>query len=78
MYLNASCDGPLCVQLRSYDSVRDQLKTYVALPGVKVWIGTEYTNYALYELITPEVHRYFIPLYLLIVLYNFLLCYIMI
>lgn len=54
-YLNASCTGPLCVQLRSYDSVREQLQNYVARPGIKVWIGTEYTNYALYELITPVV-----------------------
>ncbi|XP_059201471.1 xaa-Pro aminopeptidase 2 [Centropristis striata] len=54
VYLNASCKGPLCVQLKSYDSVREHLKWYVAQPGVKVWIGTEYTNYALYELITPE------------------------
>uniref|UniRef100_A0A8D3D4Q4 X-prolyl aminopeptidase (aminopeptidase P) 2, membrane-bound n=1 Tax=Scophthalmus maximus TaxID=52904 RepID=A0A8D3D4Q4_SCOMX len=54
VYLNASCDGSFCVQLKSYDAVRDDLKTYVAQPGVKVWIGTEYTNYALYEIITPE------------------------
>ncbi|XP_034546661.1 xaa-Pro aminopeptidase 2 [Notolabrus celidotus] len=53
-YLNASCEGPLCVQLKQYDTVRDVLKDYVAQPDVKVWIGTEYTNYALYELITPE------------------------
>ncbi|XP_073343186.1 xaa-Pro aminopeptidase 2 [Pagrus major] len=53
-YLNASCVGSLCVQLKSYDTVRDHLQKYVAQPGVKVWIGTEYTNYALYELITPE------------------------
>ncbi|XP_049898202.1 xaa-Pro aminopeptidase 2 [Epinephelus moara] len=53
-YLNSSCNESLCVQLKSYDSVRDYLKEYVAQPGVKVWIGTEYTNYALYELITPE------------------------
>lgn len=54
VYLNASCDWSLCVQLKSYDTVRDHLKQYVAQPGVKVWIGTEYTNYALYEIITPE------------------------
>uniref|UniRef100_A0A8C5H952 Xaa-Pro aminopeptidase 2 n=1 Tax=Gouania willdenowi TaxID=441366 RepID=A0A8C5H952_GOUWI len=53
-YLNASCDGALCVQLKSYDSVLDHVKQYVATPGVKVWIGTEYTNYALYEIITPQ------------------------
>ncbi|KAM6953021.1 xaa-Pro aminopeptidase 2 [Lycodopsis pacificus] len=54
VYLNASCNGSLCVQLKSYDTVRDHLKKYVAQSGVKVWIGTEYTNYALYEIITPE------------------------
>nr|XP_057931369.1 xaa-Pro aminopeptidase 2 isoform X2 [Doryrhamphus excisus] len=54
VYLNASCSGSLCVQLRSYDSVLDGLKKYVSQPGVKVWIGTEYTNYALYEVIKPE------------------------
>ncbi|XP_055368480.1 xaa-Pro aminopeptidase 2 isoform X2 [Betta splendens] len=54
VYLNASCHGPLCVQLKDYDSVLGHLQTYVAPPGVKVWIGTEYTNYALYETITPE------------------------
>ncbi|XP_032383742.1 xaa-Pro aminopeptidase 2 isoform X1 [Etheostoma spectabile] len=54
VYLNASCNGSYCVQLKSYDTVRDHLKKYVAQPGVKVWIGTEYTNYALYEIITPE------------------------
>lgn len=54
IYLNTSCSGPLCVQLRSYDSVLDEVRTYVSQPQVKVWIGTEYTNYALYEIITPE------------------------
>ncbi|XP_062416548.1 xaa-Pro aminopeptidase 2 [Pungitius pungitius] len=54
VYLNASCVGSLCVQLKSYDAVREDLKAYVAEPGSKVWIGTEYTNYALYEIITPE------------------------
>uniref|UniRef100_A0A672JBE4 X-prolyl aminopeptidase (aminopeptidase P) 2, membrane-bound n=1 Tax=Salarias fasciatus TaxID=181472 RepID=A0A672JBE4_SALFA len=54
VYLNASCTGPLCVRLRGYDSVLEHVKQYVSRPGVKVWIGTEYTNYALYELITPQ------------------------
>ncbi|XP_061832757.1 xaa-Pro aminopeptidase 2 [Nerophis lumbriciformis] len=54
VYLNASCSGSLCVQVKSYDSVLDDLKKYVSQPGVKVWIGTEYTNYALYEVIKPE------------------------
>ncbi|XP_056295349.1 xaa-Pro aminopeptidase 2 [Pseudoliparis swirei] len=54
VYLNTSCGGSLCVQLKSYETIRDHLKKYVAKPGVKVWIGTEYTNYALYEIITPQ------------------------
>ncbi|XP_057705363.1 xaa-Pro aminopeptidase 2 isoform X1 [Corythoichthys intestinalis] len=55
VYLNASCSGPFCVQLKSYDTVSDHLKEYVnSRPGIKVWIGTEYTNYALYEVIKTE------------------------
>lgn len=54
-YLNTSCKGPLCVQLKNYTDVRNHLQDYVARSGIKVWIGTEYTNYALYELITPVV-----------------------
>uniref|UniRef100_A0A665UH52 X-prolyl aminopeptidase (aminopeptidase P) 2, membrane-bound n=1 Tax=Echeneis naucrates TaxID=173247 RepID=A0A665UH52_ECHNA len=61
VYLNASCNGSLCVQLKSYDSVLAEVKKYVAQPKVKVWIGTEYTNYALYEIITPQVSRYLLP-----------------
>uniref|UniRef100_A0A8C7UWX1 X-prolyl aminopeptidase (aminopeptidase P) 2, membrane-bound n=1 Tax=Oncorhynchus mykiss TaxID=8022 RepID=A0A8C7UWX1_ONCMY len=55
LYLNSTC-FPLahCVQLLEYEQVRVMLKNYMATSGVKVWIGTEYTNYALYELITPE------------------------
>lgn len=55
-YLTAHCSDPLCVQLKPYDSVLQDLRTYVGQPGVKVWIGTEYTNYALYEII-PQVCR---------------------
>uniref|UniRef100_A0A667ZSE0 Xaa-Pro aminopeptidase 2 n=1 Tax=Myripristis murdjan TaxID=586833 RepID=A0A667ZSE0_9TELE len=54
VYLNASCNGSLCVQLKNYEDVRTSLGNYVAKPGVKVWVGTEYTNYALYEKITPQ------------------------
>ncbi|XP_058505376.1 xaa-Pro aminopeptidase 2 [Solea solea] len=53
-YLNTSCEESLCVQLESYETVRKHLEEYVAQPGVKVWIGTEYTNYALYEIMTPQ------------------------
>lgn len=54
-YLNTSCVGPLCVQFKSYDNVLEELKKYVARPDIKVWVGTEYTNYALYDIIKPMV-----------------------
>ncbi|CAL8356146.1 unnamed protein product [Merluccius merluccius] len=53
-YLNSSCMESLCVQLRNYDAVRRDLQRYVEKPGVRVWVGTEYTNYALYEVIAQE------------------------
>ncbi|KAL0973661.1 hypothetical protein UPYG_G00208020, partial [Umbra pygmaea] len=53
-YLNSECNVTNCVQLLEYDQVRTMLKNYLTRPGVKVWIGTEFTNYALYELISPE------------------------
>uniref|UniRef100_A0A8C9TN22 X-prolyl aminopeptidase (aminopeptidase P) 2, membrane-bound n=1 Tax=Scleropages formosus TaxID=113540 RepID=A0A8C9TN22_SCLFO len=55
-YLNASspCQGPHCVQLPGYESVRQHLQSYVAQPDVRVWIGTEYTTQALFEIIAPE------------------------
>ncbi|XP_046876758.1 xaa-Pro aminopeptidase 2 [Hypomesus transpacificus] len=54
LYLNSSCNSTLCVQLMDYDNVRENLREYVSSPEVKVWIGTEYTNYALFELISPQ------------------------
>ncbi|KPP60872.1 hypothetical protein Z043_121089, partial [Scleropages formosus] len=55
-YLNASspCQGPHCVQLPGYEGVRQHLQSYVAQPDVRVWIGTEYTTQALFEIIAPE------------------------
>ncbi|KAJ3587496.1 hypothetical protein NHX12_011093 [Muraenolepis orangiensis] len=53
-YLNSSCVGSLCVQLRNYDTVRPNLQDYVSKAGVRVWVGTEYTNYALYEVIAAQ------------------------
>uniref|UniRef100_A0A8B9HPW8 X-prolyl aminopeptidase (aminopeptidase P) 2, membrane-bound n=1 Tax=Astyanax mexicanus TaxID=7994 RepID=A0A8B9HPW8_ASTMX len=53
-YLNSSCSDSYCVQLLQYDSVRSHLMKYLEEAGVRVWVGTEYTNQALYELITPE------------------------
>ncbi|TRY74247.1 hypothetical protein DNTS_020517 [Danionella cerebrum] len=53
LYLNASCLQPLCVQLMEYNSVRSNLELYLQRDNVRVWVGTEYTNQALYEIITP-------------------------
>ncbi|XP_024139806.1 xaa-Pro aminopeptidase 2 isoform X2 [Oryzias melastigma] len=50
-YLEAHCSDPLCVQLKPYDSVLQELSKYVLQPDIRVWIGTEYTNYALFQLI---------------------------
>ncbi|KTF80958.1 hypothetical protein cypCar_00043178 [Cyprinus carpio] len=41
-------------QLLEYSSVRSYLQSYLQKLNVRVWVGTEYTNQALYELITPE------------------------
>ncbi|XP_016310326.1 xaa-Pro aminopeptidase 2-like [Sinocyclocheilus anshuiensis] len=54
VYLNTSCYHSYCVQLLEYSSVRSYLQSYLQKPNVRVWVGTEYTNQALYELITPE------------------------
>nr|XP_015207002.1 PREDICTED: xaa-Pro aminopeptidase 2 [Lepisosteus oculatus] len=54
-YLDAGCQSANCTQILSYEDVRANIVNYVNVTiGVRVWIGTEYTNYALYELITPE------------------------
>lgn len=55
VYLNTSCYHSYCVQLLEYSSVRSYLQSYLQRPNVRVWVGTEYTNQALYEIITPEV-----------------------
>ncbi|KAI7801892.1 xaa-Pro aminopeptidase 2, partial [Triplophysa rosa] len=54
VYLNSSCYLAYCVQLIEYSHVRTYLANYLLRPGLRVWVGTEYTNQALYELITPE------------------------
>ncbi|XP_072573397.1 xaa-Pro aminopeptidase 2 isoform X2 [Paramormyrops kingsleyae] len=53
-YLNASCQDSLCVQLPGYDRVRNELQGYVEGPGVRVWIGTEFTTRGLSEIISPK------------------------
>uniref|UniRef100_A0A452TCY9 Xaa-Pro aminopeptidase n=1 Tax=Ursus maritimus TaxID=29073 RepID=A0A452TCY9_URSMA len=52
-YLNSSCMGPMCVQLEDYSQVRDNVQTY-ASGDVKIWIGTSYTTYGLYEVMPME------------------------
>lgn len=43
----------MCVQLEDYSRVRDSVQAYVS-GDVRVWIGTQYTMYGLYEVI-PQV-----------------------
>ncbi|KAI5758069.1 XPNPEP2 [Gulo gulo luscus] len=52
-YLNSSCTGSMCVQLEDYSQVRGTVQTY-ASGDVKIWIGTSYTTYGLYEVIPVE------------------------
>lgn len=40
----------MCVQLEDYSQVRGAVQTY-ASGDVKIWIGTSYTTYGLYEVI---------------------------
>ncbi|KAM3910595.1 xaa-Pro aminopeptidase 2 [Leptodactylus fuscus] len=48
-YLNSNCPGT-CVELLDYEKVRETVEEYVK-GNVKVWIGSRYTNYGLYEVI---------------------------
>uniref|UniRef100_G1RZ05 X-prolyl aminopeptidase 2 n=1 Tax=Nomascus leucogenys TaxID=61853 RepID=G1RZ05_NOMLE len=52
-YLNSSCTGPMCVQIEDYSQVRDSIQAY-ALGDVRIWIGTSYTMYGIYEVIPKE------------------------
>lgn len=40
----------MCVQIENYSQVRGSVQTY-ASGDVKIWIGTSYTTYGLYEVI---------------------------
>ncbi|GCC38180.1 hypothetical protein chiPu_0016692 [Chiloscyllium punctatum] len=51
-YLNTTCTTDMCVQLKPYTDIRKDLQEY-AKGNVKIWIGQEYTNYGVYEVI-PE------------------------
>ncbi|XP_075395226.1 xaa-Pro aminopeptidase 2 [Tenrec ecaudatus] len=52
-YLNASCTGAMCVQIEDYSQVRNSIQSYVS-GSVRIWIGTSYTTYGLYEVIPQE------------------------
>ncbi|KAG9478175.1 hypothetical protein GDO78_013271, partial [Eleutherodactylus coqui] len=49
-YLNTNCPASTCVQILDYEKVRETVTDYVK-GEVKVWIGSKYTNYGLYEVI---------------------------
>ncbi|XP_006204058.1 xaa-Pro aminopeptidase 2 [Vicugna pacos] len=52
-YLNSGCTGSMCVQLEDYSQVRDSVQAYTS-GDVRIWIGTSYTSYGLYEVIPKE------------------------
>ncbi|KAM9180143.1 xaa-Pro aminopeptidase 2 [Dugong dugon] len=52
-YLNFSCTGAMCVQIEDYSQVRNSIQTY-ASGDVRIWIGTSYTSYGIFEVIPKE------------------------
>ncbi|XP_069469077.1 xaa-Pro aminopeptidase 2-like [Ambystoma mexicanum] len=52
-YLQTDCSTPMCVQLSDYSLVREYVRNYTR-DNVKVWIGTEYTTFGLYEVIPQD------------------------
>ncbi|XP_077341501.1 xaa-Pro aminopeptidase 2 [Lithobates pipiens] len=52
-YLTINCPGSMCVQILEYEEVRDTLTDYVK-GDVNVWIGSQYTNYGVYEIIPKD------------------------
>ncbi|XP_004685846.1 PREDICTED: xaa-Pro aminopeptidase 2 [Condylura cristata] len=52
-YLNSSCKEAMCVQIEEYSQVRNAIQAYTS-EDVRVWIGTSYTTYGLYEVIPRE------------------------
>ncbi|XP_075042342.1 xaa-Pro aminopeptidase 2 isoform X1 [Mixophyes fleayi] len=52
-YLNSNCPGSTCVQIVDYDKVRESVLEYVK-GDVKIWIGSKYTNYGVYEIIPKD------------------------
>ncbi|XP_037367864.1 xaa-Pro aminopeptidase 2 [Talpa occidentalis] len=52
-YLNSACKEAMCVQIEEYSQVRDTVQAYTTR-DVRVWIGTSYTTYGLYEVIPKE------------------------
>ncbi|XP_006881847.1 PREDICTED: xaa-Pro aminopeptidase 2 [Elephantulus edwardii] len=51
--LNSGCTGAMCVQIEDYSQVRDSVQAYAA-GDVRIWIGTSFTTYGLYEVIPME------------------------
>ncbi|KAF7244838.1 Xaa-Pro aminopeptidase 2 [Varanus komodoensis] len=47
--LTAECPGPLCVRMEEYKQASASLRSYAQQGGVRIWIGTEYANIALYR-----------------------------
>ncbi|XP_067904067.1 xaa-Pro aminopeptidase 2 [Heterodontus francisci] len=59
-YLSTACTTAECVQLKAYQDIRTNLQEY-AEGNVTIWIGREYTNYGVYEVIPKSkllIHRY--------------------
>ncbi|XP_053548036.1 xaa-Pro aminopeptidase 2 [Bombina bombina] len=52
-YLNTNCSDSTCVQILDYGDVRENVINYVK-GDVKIWIGTQYTNYGMYEIIPMD------------------------
>ncbi|XP_077002822.1 xaa-Pro aminopeptidase 2 isoform X2 [Tamandua tetradactyla] len=52
-YLNSGCTSTMCVQIKDYSQVRDSVQAY-ASGDTRIWIGTSYTTYGLYEVIPKE------------------------
>uniref|UniRef100_A0A8D2L6K8 X-prolyl aminopeptidase 2 n=1 Tax=Varanus komodoensis TaxID=61221 RepID=A0A8D2L6K8_VARKO len=59
--LTAECPGPLCVRMEEYKQASASLRSYAQQGGVRIWIGTEYANIALYREIPLVLEDQFSP-----------------
>ncbi|KAG8538447.1 hypothetical protein GDO81_022638, partial [Engystomops pustulosus] len=50
-YLNTNCSRSTSVQILDYEKVRETVTDYAQGENTKIWIGSRYTNYGLYEVI---------------------------